>query len=86
MIDLHLPRNPTFSASEFNHQQRIPKDHPVRPVQVVLVELNRLVEVVLQPGEIAEQVELAFCRHAAGGSATPAQVLDQGAGVDLSWM
>ena len=47
-----------FLGQAGHHGQRIAQDHPVRPVGVVLVEIDLLVEVVVEAVEVGEEGEL----------------------------
>ena len=68
---LHLAAQPLALGQRRHHLKTVAKDHPVRPVGVVLVELG-LRAVVRQTVEVGEQVGLGLGR---GVFAIPAPVL-----------
>ena len=53
---------PLLLSQARHHQQRIPQNHPVLPVLVVLVELDLLVKIPLQPIEVGKQIKLLLAR------------------------
>ena len=80
---LDLTAQPLTLGQRGHHRQAVARDHPVRPVLIVLVELGRGLGIG-QAVEIGEHVELrrVFGRLGPVG-ADPFQVVDDDLGVDL---
>ena len=75
---LHLALEPFLLGQAGHHQQRIAEDQPVRPVLLVLVEVDLLVEVDRAAVEVGEEVELVVA-----GLLDAGQVLDDGLRMNL---
>ena len=79
---LHLARQVLAAREARHHLERVAEDHPVRPVHVVTVELDRFRVVLLRVGEEVP-VDVLPCQHPQDGLGGNPFVHVQGHRIDL---